>query len=274
MENQIQDIRKICCVGRHHLIGKILILLILVSALVWMCIDISNNIKTGRYIGKPLEAKNTITVSDKGEVYAKPDLAVTTFSVVTEAKTVAKAMSDNTAKMNGIIDSMKKQGIKESDLKTTNFSIYPRYEWLKAASELYPSGQRTLVGYEIQQSLEVKIRDMEKVGDIIQSATDSGANQIGDLNFTVEDEDALTAKAREEAIKKAKDKAKELASQLGVRLVRVSSFSEGSTTPRYYDYSYAQKEISISGSNEVPSPSIATGENKISVSVIITYEIN
>lgn len=275
MENQNSEneFKKGCC--QHHKFPIILGLgaLLLISAIAWVCVDTGNNIKSGKYIGKPLEAKNTITVSDTGEIYAKPDLAITTFSVISNAKTVAKAMSDNTAKMNAVTDFLKKQDIKDADMKTTNFSIYPQYEWIKS-TELYPSGKQVLSGYEVQQSLEVKIRNMEKIGDIIQGATDAGSNQVGNLQFAIDKKDDLTAQAREEAIKKAKDKAKELASQLGVSLVRISNFSENSSSPRIYD-SYLMKEAySGGGSEEIPAANIQTGENKISVSVSITYEIN
>ena len=113
---------------------------------------------------------------------------------------------------------------------------------------------------------------MEKIGDIIQGATDAGANQIGDLQFIVDKEDEFKKQAREEAIKKAKEKAKELASQLGVDLVRITNFSESGETPRLMYYEATAK--SVGGGGEMPAPSIQTGENKISVSVSITYEIN
>ena len=128
-----------------------------------------------------------------------------------------------------------------------------------------------LVGYEVTQSLEVKIRDMAKIGDILQGATDAGANQVGDLQLTVDKQDELKKQAREEAIKKAKARAQELASQLGIKLVRIVNFSEGVSVPYYYDY--ALKEAAGMGGETAPSPQIETGENKISVTVTITYEI-
>ena len=235
-------------------------------------VGIFNKVKEGKYIGQEIETKNTITVSDTGEIYTKPDLGITVFSVKTEKKTVAQAMKDNTEKMNEIIDSMKDLGIEEKDLKTTAFNIYPRYDYI-GPDPMNPFVQekRVLVGYEITQSLQVKIRDLDKIGQIIQSATDAGANQVGNLNFIVDKEDEFKEQAREEAINKAKAKAKELASQLGVDLVRIIGFYESGQAPIYDNY--AMKEtMGIGGGGEVPQ--IETGENKISVSVSITYEIN
>jgi len=251
----------------------LVLIIFLITVIVYFAVGIQNKIKEGKYIGKEIESKNTITVSDTGEIYAKPDLALTTITVTNEAKTVAKAMADNTKKINSVIDFLKKQGIEEKDLKTANFNISPRYEWIKGEDmALYPEGKRTLVGYAVYQSVQVKIRDMEKIGDIIQGATDAGANQIGDLQFIVDKEDEFKKQAREEAIKKAKEKAKELASQLGVDLVRITNFSESGETPRLMYYEATAK--SVGGGGEMSAPSIQTGENKISVSVSITYEIN
>jgi len=242
----------------------------LVTLIISTAVDIQNKIKEGKYIGQEIETKNTITVSDSGEIYAKPDLALITFSVKTEEKTVTGALSKNTEKMNAVIDFVKSQGVEEKDLKTTSFNIYPRYEYQRVETEIYPypPGKRVLVGYEVTQSLEVKIRDMKKNGDILQGATDAGANQVGDLQFTIDKEDELKKQAREQAIEKAKTKAKELAAQLGVKLIRIVNFSEGVSIPRIYGL-----EESVAMGKGGEAPQIETGENKITVTVTITYEI-
>jgi len=227
-------------------------------------IDVFNKVKQGRYIGQEAEFKNSISVSETGEVYAKPDLAVISFSVINEAKTVAEAMAENSEKMNKIIETIKQEGIEERDLKTTHFNVYPRYEY----DDNYRN--RTLVGYEINQQLQVKIRDMEKIGDIIEKASLAGANDMGNLQFTIDDQEELKKQARDQAIEKAKTKAQELAVQLDVKLGKVISFSENSYNP-YYDAikNYGMEEAGMGGA----TPEIETGENKISISVTILYEI-
>jgi uncharacterized protein YggE len=215
------------------------------------------------------ETENTISVSATGEVWAKPDLALINLTVVNEAKTVAEALSENTERMNKVISFIEEQGIEEKDIKTTSFNIYPRYEWHKD-TEIYPEGERVLVGYEVIQNLQVKIIDMAKIGEIIQGATDAGANQIGDLQFTIDDQDEFKKQAREQAIEKAKTKAKELASQLGVKLIRISNFTESSVLPSFY---VLEKAEALGMGGEAPAPQIETGENKIEVTVSITYEI-
>jgi len=259
MEEFFKGKNKCLCSALLVILGVFLISLIVSKA-----IDIQNKLQ---------ETENTISVTETGEVYAKPDLAIVDFSVVTQKKTVEEALSENAESMNAVIDSIKNQGVEDKDVKTISFNIYPRYEYQRVETEIYPypPGKRVLVGYEVTQSLEVKIRDMTKIGDIIQGATDAGANQVGDLQLTIDKQDELKKQAREEAIKKAKVKTQELASQLGIKLIRIANFSEGVSMPRYYDY--VLKEMAAVGGAGETAPQIETGENKIEVTVTITYEI-
>lgn len=230
----------------------------LITLVVSAALDINNQLK---------QTENTITVTATGEVYAKPDLAIVTFSTINEAQTVSEALSANTKKMNAVIAAVKEQGVEAKDLKTTNFNIYPRYEWYDERSYIYPQGERVLVGYEVNQSLEVKIRDLDKVGDIIQEATDAGANEVSNLQFTIDNQDEFKKQAREEAINEAKTKAKELASELGIKLIRISNFSESSVFPLYFE----TKAVGMGGGEE--GVQVESGENKIEVTVYITYDI-
>ena len=245
-------------------ISAILFLAVLV---VWFGSGISNKIKEGKYIGRDIEAQNVITVSGTGEIYTKPDLALVSFSVVIEKKTVEEAMAENAKRMNAVIDSVKKQGVEEKDLKTTTFTISPRYEWRK---DEFLREKRILVGYEVSQALEAKIRDLAKIGDIIQVATDAGVNQVGDLQFTIDKQDELKSRARKEAIDKARAKAKEMAEQLGVKLVRITNFNESGAVP-IPPYYFVEKAVPLGGTE---TPQIETGENKIEVTVTLTYEID
>jgi len=228
-------------------------------------------------VGKVVDIKNKvqpvgsqITFSGTGEIFAKPDLITTSFSILTQAKTVAEALSENTKKMNAVIDFMKSQGVAEKDLKTINFNIFPRYEYQRVEIQIYPfpPGKSVLVGYEVDQSLEVKIRDLTKVGHILQGGADAGANQVGDLSFTVDQADELKSQARKQAIDQAKAKAKELTSQLVVRLGRVVNFSESGGYPIFIGIAKESSQVGGGG-----APQIQTGENKIEVTVSITYEI-
>jgi len=247
-------------------------ILFLVSITAWFGVGVWSKITSGVD-----QNPATITVSGDGEIYAKPDLGIVDFSVVTEKKTVAEAMAENTTQMNAVTEAIKAQGVEAKDIKTINFSIYPKYEYKQSSActiSYCPSGKQVLVGYEITNQLEVKVRNLDKVGDIVQKATDAGANQVGNLQFTIDEEDAFKAQARQEAINKAKDKAEELASQLGVKLVKIISFSENGNYPIYYnDYMTTAKGMGGGAAESVPAPQIETGQNKITSSVSITYEI-
>jgi len=224
--------------------------------------DVINKIKESQYIGQDAQYKNTISVTGEGKVSGKPDIGKVNLSVVSDAKTVAIAQKDNTDKMNKIIQSMKDLGVKEEDLKTTNYSVSPNYQYFEGKSEI--------IGYQISQTLEVRIRDLEKVGDILTQAATAGANQVGSLYFTFDDSEKLNTEARRKAIANAKVKAQTLAGALGVSLGEVVSFSENSSDqpePMYY------ASDSLGKGGGASSPEVQTGQNEINISVDLSYEI-
>lgn len=285
MENQSNNVCGISgCAGGPC---RIVVGALAIALVVYVVALAANAIKSNKYIGRQAANQATISVSGNGEVYKVPDLAVMNFSVASEAKTVAEAMEDNVKKMNAIGDVMKSMGVAEKDMQTTNFSINPRYDYVKTATPLaptaeiavdeyyYPSGKRTLSGYDVNQTLTVKVRqeNMGKIGQIIQEAAASGANQVGNLQFTLDDPDAAQAEARELAIADAKEKAEILARQMGVKLVRIVSYSDGGYSPLYRINYDAKEAYGMGGAAPMAAPEIQAGESKISVNVNIAYEI-
>jgi hypothetical protein len=287
----MEKINDLCCGGGKS--GKIIMGILFAALAVYVLALAFNAIKANKYIGREAAMQSTITISGDGEVYKTPDLAVMNFSVVSEGKTVAVAMADNTKKMNAIVDVAKSLGVAEKDLQTSGFNINPRYDYVKTSvsstptavsaspeialasvdeSVYYPNGKRILSGYDITQTLTVKMRDLTKIGQVIQEVTAAGANQVGDLQFTLDDPDTAQAEARKIAIDKAKEKAKVLAVQLGVKLVRILNYSDGGYNPVYLNYAKAVSMDSAAGGGAV-APSIQTGENKITANVSISYEI-
>ena len=168
--------------------------------------------------------------------------------------------------MNGIIDSLKNEfEIKSDDLQTSQYRINPRYQ--------YDDGRRSIVGYEVTQSLTVKVRDFDKIGNVISKAGDLGANSVNGPNFIVDDPEAYKAEAREKAIASAKEKAETLADQVGVSLGPIIGFNEniGGSVPRPY-YDTAIESFGMGGDLKA-APQIEAGTEEISVSVSISYEI-
>jgi len=225
-------------------------------------VTVVNKIKEGRYIGQSTQYKNTISISGQGKVLAKPDIGQVDLTVLSDAKTVATAQTDNTAKMNKITQAMKDFGIKDEDLQTANYSIYPQYQ--------YTAGKNIIIGYEVAQTLRVKIRNLDKIGDVLGQAATLGANQVGSLTFTFDDVEGIRSQARQKAIDQAKQKAEDLAKTLGVALGKVTSFSESSNGgPIPY---YAPQGMGIGGGGG-GAPDIQTGQNEVTVDVTISYEI-
>ena len=203
---------------------------------------------------------NTVSFSGEGKVVAKPDITKVNLSIVTDALTSKIAQDENSKKSKALTDYLKKQNIDDKDVKTTGYNIYPQYR--------YPQygGQPTITGYQVNQSMEVKIRDLDKVSNILDGVVGAGANQVNGLSFEIDDPEALKAEARAKAIADAKKKANELKSQVGISLGKIVNFSEntgGYPVPMYYD----AKGMGGGG------PSVHAGENEITVSVTITYQI-
>ncbi|MFA5432028.1 MAG: SIMPL domain-containing protein [Candidatus Paceibacterota bacterium] len=223
------------------------------------------------YLGALINQKNqtsenqVITVSGNGEVYATPDVGLINISVKTEARDVATATNDNSVNMNEIISFIKSSNVEEKDIKTTRFNINPIYAWEEK------TGKRNLTGYEVYQTINVKIRDLNKVGSVISGATERGANDVSSLSFIVDDDEKVKEEAKNLAIKDAQAKAKNLEKALGVKMVKIINFSENSYNPVYSNYDVSYEMLKSSGTGDVPS--IQTGQNKITSTVTITYAI-
>lgn len=243
---------------------------------VFLSIQVLANAMQLRYIGAGVMPANTITVSGEGEAVAVPDIATFSFSVVSEKSTVAAAQDDATTKINAVTAYLKDAGVAEKDIQTSNYSVYPQYDWIQAACSggICPPGQQRLRGYEVRQTTTVKVRDTAKAGDLLTGVGSKGATEVSGLNFTFDDPDQVEQEAREKAIADAKAKADILTSQLGVRIVRVVSFSEsGSVPPMPYYARDAALGMGGAESQATKAPEISVGENKVYSNVSITYEI-
>lgn len=207
---------------------------------------------------------NTVSFSGEGKVVAKPDIAKINLSIVTDALTSKVAQDENSKKSKALTDYLKKQNVDDKDIKTTGYNIYPQYR--------YPQygGQPTITGYQVNQSMEVKVRDLSKVSNVLDGVVSAGANQINGLSFEIDNPEALKAEARGKAIADAKKKASELKNQVGISLGKIVNFSEntgGYPMPIYYD----TKGMGMGGGGG--GPSVPTGENEITVNISITYQI-
>lgn len=222
----------------------------------------------------PQISGNIISVEGAGKVTAVPDTARISYTVTESATTAAQAQDAATKKANVALALVKEFGIDDADIKTTSYNISPKYSYQAPCYSAYcPPYESRISGYTVSQTTEVKVRDLDQTGKILASLGDAGVSNLYGPNFIIDDEDQLRAEAREEAIKEARVKAKELAKNLNVRLVRVVSFWEN-TDPVYPYFGRAEAAFGGDGAT-VPSkaPEIPAGENEITVSVSISYEI-
>ncbi|NBV76944.1 DUF541 domain-containing protein [bacterium] len=248
-------------------LGVLALFLLVLTASEW---------KSMRFIGSGVTATNTINVSGKGEVFAVPDTGEFTLTVRETAKQVKDAQDTATKKANGSIAFLKDAGVDEKDIKTTDYSVNPQYEWQQgvcpANAGYCPGGKQILTGFQVSQTLSVKVRDTKKAGDLLSGVGSKGVSEVSGLTFTVADEDSLKAEAREKAIADAKEKADVLAKQLGVSVVRIVGFSEndgGYVQPMYMKREALMAADSMGGA----APQVPVGQNKIQSNVSITYEI-
>src|SRR3989344_3963625 len=186
---------------------------------------------------------NTITLSGHGEVSAVPDIANVYFTIRKEGKTVKEAQEAVALIEKSSLDFLKNNDVAEKDIKTANASFNPKYEYRYDTKTLMPCsefgcpprpGTNVITGYEAYESIIVKVRNTDEVGKIMQGLGELGVSELNGPNFTIDNEDALKAEARKKAIDDAKEKAKVLAKDLGVRLGRIMSFSENGNYPIMY----------------------------------------
>lgn len=218
--------------------------------------------------------KLQITLAGEGKVSAKPDVAKISAAIVTQKEFLKEAQDENSKKSNILIGYVKSEGVDEKDIKTSGYNIYPQYSYPRPCPDysLCPLSERQpkIVGYQVRNSVEITIRDIAKAGDILAGVVGAGANEVSGITFTIDQPDALKARARGKAVEDARAKADALAKVLGKRVSDIVNFSEsgGSPPPIFF-----AKEAALgAGGGAVPSPSVEPGENEIVVDVSITYE--
>lgn len=253
---------RFCCLGKIAL--KALLALLLFGLVVYVYTLVRGNLKQYHYIGKAATQQNTIAISGEGKVTATPNIAMTEIGLLTEKKDVASAQKENTEKMNKLIAAVKAAGVEEKDIQTTQYQIYPKYD--------YSNGKSNITGYNVSQSVTVKIRDLAKISAVLAKVGEAGANQVSNLTFTIDEPESLRVQAREKALENAKEKAEALAKMLGVKILRVASFNEYNQAEPMPLYARSAEAYGIGGG--APAPDIQTGTLDVKVGVNVIYEID
>ena len=203
-----------------------------------------------------------VQVTGVGSVYGDPDIAVLSLGVAAEEPTVAEANEAAAYAMQQVLDSLKTNGIAESDIQTRHFSIRPVYS--------YTNNQQVLRGYEVSNTVSAKVRDIDNTGKIIDDVVTAGGKwtRVNSIGFAIDDPSGLEEQARVEAMKDAKSKAQTLAELGGVELGKPLSISEsaGGVTPVY------RYEDAVSPGGGASTP-IEPGELEVTISVVVIYDI-
>lgn len=220
-------------------------------------------------------ATNVITVSGEGKASAVPDIATISFTISEDAATSAKAQDAAAKKMNVASALLKDLKVADKDIKTSAYNVSPKYSYPQPCTGVVPcvyNQEAKIIGFTASETVEVKVRVIDDTGKVLAALGDAGVSNLYGPNFTVENPDKVKAEARKEAIDKARAQAKELASSLGVRLVRITNYSEGGG---YYPTPYMAKDTMSAGTVAPARPEIAvpTGENEVTINVSVTYEI-
>lgn len=207
------------------------------------------------------ENVRSMSVNGTGRVTVVPDIANINIGVRTEAEVVTDALEGNTAQANAISQVLQELGVAEEDIQTSNFNIYP--------SERYDpmTGQVEGRYFVVENTVNVKVRDLSNLGEVLSAVVEAGANNIYGINFNVEDREPSVAEARQLAIEDAKAKAQAIADAAGVQLGEIINInvSSGSTPITYYD--------AKGGAYSEAAAPIAAGTLTISMECNITYAI-
>ncbi len=170
-------------------------------------------------------ADRWVMVAGHGSVDAVPDSAEITTGVVSEAQTAREALTANNAAMGKIVDGLKAAGIDAKDIQTQQFQIHPRYR-------TYKDRPQQIEGYTVRNQVSVKVREIAKLGEIVDQVVTLGANQASNIQFIVSDAEKRKDEARKLAMENAKHRARLLAEAAGARLGPVMTISEEVMGPR------------------------------------------
>ncbi len=210
-----------------------------------------------------------ITVVGEGKTSGKPDVAHITVGIETQAALLQSAVDENKTKMNTLLEALKAQGIAEKDIRTSNYSVYT--ERVAPSTGVPTKGSEPLstdqMIYHVSNQVDVTVRDVNQLGDVLDKAVAAGANNIYGVNFNVEDTAKLEADARAKAVADAQARAQDLAKLNGVQLGDVISVSEvvgGGGVPML-----RSAAVGMGGGGTPVQP----GELDISVSLQVTYAI-
>lgn len=207
----------------------------------------------------------TLSVFGEGRASARPDMAVVSTGTLSNAKTAQEALSANSKAVSDVIAALKGFGIEPKDIQTSGFSVQPQYSYPTQPSRDPPR----LMGYEVRNTVTIRVRDLEKLGPILDASIQSGANEAGGLSFGLSNSDKVEQEARVAAVKDAMAQAQSVAEAAGLKLVRVQSL-EVRADGRVGRPMPMLMKADVARSAPVP---VEAGETEVSAHATLVYEV-
>lgn len=214
--------------------------------------------------------EETITVDGTGEVTASPDTAFINSGVTTQGATAREALDANSAAMRELMAALEAAGIAERDVQTSGFSVQPNYVYTDARDENGYTLPPRINGYQVFNSVTLRVRDLDQLGAILDRAVSVGANTVNGISFSVADTTALYDEARAKAFADARRKAELYARTAGVELESLHSIRE-SVSGGYPPQPYMMREAAMSADASVP---VAAGELTFTINVTVSWDID
>jgi uncharacterized protein YggE len=211
----------------------------------------------------PPARRSTLAVGGEGISTATPDIASFSTGVVSAAKTAREALDANTKSVTDVIAAIKAAGVEARDISTSGFSVQPQYVNVKRDGTEAPR----IAGYEVRNTVTVRLRDLTKLGGLLDDVVTKGANQIGGISFDIAEPAKLEEQARVAAVKDARRQAEIMAEAGGVRLVRVISIAEEGAAPPM------PRMMAAAPMSKRDSVPVEAGETEVRARVAIVYEI-
>jgi uncharacterized protein YggE len=236
------------------IVGLVLIAVVLVLQLVWV---LPGAARPGT-VGEP----TGITVMAEGKATGKPDLAMITIGVETRDAEARTAAEQNDAQMAEVMNALLAKGVAEEDIQTADYSIQAEIDW--------QDSKQRVIGYVVNNSVVVKLREVDEAGDVLDAVTAAGANNIYGIQFTFDDPSALREEARAEAMAEAQAKAQALAQLAGVGLGKPRQISESFIEPSPFRLESAYAVPPAEGGGVTP---FSTGQLEVTVQVQVTFDI-
>ena len=206
------------------------------------------------------DTRSTISVVGDGRVLVQPDVAHASFGVESTAPTLSEAQADAATRMQAVVDALVAQGVGRDDIRTTRLGVNPVYDRNDASQ---------VRGYRATNSVQVMVRDLARVGPIVDAVTAAGANRVDGISFAIDNPEPPKDRARALALANARAKAEQLASLAGLRIVGVKSIVEAD--PAVRPVPITREAAAPAGLAAAPPPPVEPGTQEVRTQVSVVY---